>query len=61
MSEPIKHNANIRGAPLDLETLKDLATVDTEDLQTASLWFDENASIEWVGALDSEPIRGTDG
>lgn len=42
------------GEPLDEELLLGFATVDTSDLEDAILWWDEHASEEWVGALDSD-------
>jgi len=45
------------GEPLDLDTLLDFADIDPEDIEQAIQWFDENASEEWIGALDSEPIK----
>lgn len=47
----------IRGEPLDLETLLDFATIDIADIASAAQWWDENASEGWVGALDSEPVE----
>ena len=49
---------SIQGEPLDLDELLDFAEIDLEDIESASLWWDEHASPEWVGALDSEPIEG---
>lgn len=43
------------GDLLDLELLLALAQVDESDLESAAAWFDEHASPEWRGALDSEP------
>ena len=48
---------DIRGEVLDLDILLDFATIDSADIESASEWWDENASPEWVGALDSEPIE----
>ena len=59
MSEPKQPNnfdLPIHGAPLELDILLDFATIDAEDIESAAEWWDENASPEWVGALDSEPI-----
>ncbi len=58
MDEPKQpNNANISGAPLDLLKPIDFSIIDAEDVESASQWWDENASPEWVGALDSEPIE----
>ena len=46
----------IRGEPLDLDTLLDFAQIDVADIESAAEWWDNNASAEWIGALDSEPI-----
>lgn len=56
MSEPIQHNANIRGKPLSSEDIQDFIRIDTADIESAKNWFDDTASIEWIGALDSKPI-----
>ncbi len=55
---PKQSNTVIRGEPLDLDILLDFATVDLADVESAAQWWDEHASPEWVGALDSEPIDG---
>ena len=47
---------DIQGDPLDLETLLDFAQIDPADIESAADWWDNHASAEWVGALDSEPI-----
>ena len=49
-------NGNIQGEPIELDVLLDFATIDIEDIESALLWWDELASPEWQGALDSEPI-----
>jgi hypothetical protein len=41
--------------PLDLDELLNLATIDLADIESAAEWWDNNASSDWVGALDSEP------
>ena len=51
-------NENIRGEPLDLDTLLDFAQIDAVDIESAAEWWDNGASADWVGALDSEPIEG---
>jgi hypothetical protein len=55
--KPKKQAPKIRGEVLDLETLLDFATVSASDIASAAEWWDEHASAEWVGALDSEPIK----
>jgi hypothetical protein len=50
------NNANIRGEPLPLEDLLDFATIDPADIESAAQWWDDNATEEWVGVLDSEQI-----
>ena len=54
--EPKQQQPNFRGAPLDLDTLLDFAQIDPADIESAAEWWDNQASAEWVGALDSEPI-----
>lgn len=49
---------NIQGEPLPLDELLDIAKVDSTDAESASTWWDENASEDWIGALDSKPIKG---
>lgn len=44
------------GDPLDLETLLDFATIDLADIESAAQWWDDTASSQWVGALDSVPV-----
>ena len=51
-------NLRIQGEPLPLDELLDFATIDPSDLESAADWWDEYASPEWVGALDSEPVKG---
>lgn len=48
--------SSVIGAPLDVEFLLELATIDELDLEAAAEWWDTYASISWVGALDVEPI-----
>lgn len=55
MSE--QKNANIQGEPIELDVLLDFAIIDIEDVESAMLWWDEIADVEWQGALDSEPIN----
>ena len=43
---------SIRGEPLDADAFMDFAEIDISDIESAILWFDENASLEWVGVLD---------
>jgi hypothetical protein len=52
------NNANIRGEPLPLEELLELAIIDSDDADSAAQWWDDNASDEWIGALDVEPTKG---
>lgn len=52
---PQRNNRNIRGEPLDLDTMLDFATIDPTDIESAAEWWDANVP-EWRGALDSEPI-----
>lgn len=47
------------GEPVDIEVLLEIADIDEEDMADAIDWFDENASPEWEGALESEPIANT--
>jgi hypothetical protein len=47
----------ITGDPLPLEELLDIAEIDIEDIENAADWWDENASLEWEGALDSDPVE----
>ena len=56
--EPKPPPPNFRGAPLDLDTLLDFAQIDPADIESAAEWWDNHASAEWVGALDSEPLEG---
>ena len=49
--------ADIRGEPLDLETLLDFSEIEFADVEHAAEWWDEFASPAWVGALDSEPLE----
>ena len=56
--EPKQPPPNFRGAPLDLDTLLDFAQIDPADIESAAEWWDNHASAEWVGALDSEPVEG---
>ena len=60
MSQSERHlpRKNVRGEPLDLETLLDFAEIDIEDIESAAQWWDETASPGWVGVLDSEPVNG---
>lgn len=44
------------GEPLDPETLEEFAEVGEDDMDSAESWWDRNASPEWIGALDNEPI-----
>jgi hypothetical protein len=49
---------SIQGKPMPLEDLLAFADVDASDAESAVNWFDEYASDEWVGALDSKPVNG---
>lgn len=51
------NNRNIRGEPLPLDELLDLATIDPADVESAAEWWDEHASDNWIGALDVEPTE----
>ena len=51
-----QRNNNIQGEPLSLEEMLELAEIDLEDIESAAQWWDDNASPEWRGALDSEPV-----
>jgi hypothetical protein len=44
------------GEPLDLEDLLDFAEIDEADIDSAIEWFDEHASEDWQGALDTPPF-----
>lgn len=50
-----KQEPQIKGEPLDAETLLALAEIDIQDIESAAEWWDNNASDEWRGALDSNP------
>jgi hypothetical protein len=55
MSEPPNPNE-----PLSLEDLLAMVgadVIDSSDAEDAAEWWDNNASSDWVGALDSEPIK----
>lgn len=43
------------GEPVDLDVLLEIAEIDEDDMADAIDWWDENASDEWVGALDNKP------
>ncbi len=55
---PQPKQSSIQGEPLPLAELLDFATIDPADIESAADWWDENASEQWVGALDNEPIKG---
>lgn len=57
MAEESK-NATIKGDPLPLEDMLNFAIVDDADIESALEWFNEHASIEWIGALEAPPIEG---
>lgn len=62
MSEQ-QNNRNIRGEPLSFEELLadmgiDDNIIDPEDKFSAIDWWDEKASIEWIGALEAPPSEG---
>lgn len=44
------------GKPVDLKLLLGFAEITNADKQRAIDWWDDNASPEWVGALDNKPI-----
>lgn len=44
------------GEPVDLDVLLEIAEIDDDDMADAIDWWDDNASPEWVGALDNKPI-----
>lgn len=46
------------GDPLPLEDMLNFAIVDDADIESALEWFNEHASIEWIGALEAPPIGG---
>lgn len=52
------HNANIRGEPLPLDELLEIAEIDPADVESAAQWWDDNASEDWIGALDVVPTKG---
>lgn len=54
--EPKPQQLSIQGEPLPLDELLDFATIDPADVESAIQWWDENASSEWVGALDNESV-----
>lgn len=41
------------GEPLDESILEEFAEIDEDDMQDAIDWWDENASEDWIGALDA--------
>jgi hypothetical protein len=55
-TQPEKPVSSIRGEPLPLDDLLDFATIDLADIESAAQWFDDNATEDWIGALDSEPL-----
>lgn len=61
MSE--QHNVNITGTPLTEDELLELMGISDEiidlgDIASALNWWDEHASVEWVGALDAPEYEG---
>lgn len=44
------------GKPLDTKLLLGFATITNADKASALQWWNDNASPEWVGALDNKPI-----
>jgi hypothetical protein len=62
MTQPLEpkqsSKPSIQGEPLPLEDLLAFANVDASDAESAANWWDDNASSEWVDALDSEPVKG---
>ncbi len=51
MSEP-QDKPKIKGEPLDLEELLALAEIDSEDIASALIFFDENAPDSLKGTLE---------
>lgn len=45
------------GEPLDIELLLNFAEVTALDMESAIQWWDETASDDWIGALESTPTR----
>ena len=47
----------IKGDPMPLQDLLDLAVITDTDLESASAWWDKHATRGWVGALNAEPTE----
>lgn len=45
------------GEPLPFDILEEFAEIDEEDMQDALGWWDDNASEDWIGALDAPPVK----
>ena len=45
------------GDPLPLDELLDFASIDLADIESAAQWWDDTASADFVGALDSDPVN----
>lgn len=45
------------GEPIDLDVLLEFAEIDAEDMESAIEWWDDNASPDWVGALNNPPVN----
>lgn len=60
MSE--QNNANIQGEPIPYEELLALMGIDDQvdpsEIESAIIWWDRHASVNFIGALDSEPVEG---
>lgn len=46
------------GEPLPFDILEEFTEINEEDMQDALGWWDDNASKDWVGALDAPPFEG---
>lgn len=53
MSEqkPVDPQPSVRGEPIDLEDLLALAEIDSEDIASARIFFEDNAPEKLKGAL----------
>jgi hypothetical protein len=45
------------GEPLDKETLISFASIGDLDIESALVWFDEHASVRWIGALEAPLVE----
>lgn len=50
--QPVDPQSPIRGEPLNLEDLLALAEIDTEDIASALIFFDDNAPDNVKGTLE---------